>query len=88
MAVSAETGISDISVDMALVTEITVIIVPRTLGIHPRCIFRMNPRVSPLDTVKITVTSGQGAGRVVIVMAGCAIFDIIFSGFAVIGQPR
>ena len=65
MTVAAETMPGSPGILVTLVTEIAVVIVPGALAVKSAQVGRMDCCVGSQDTVKITMTTTAGTGRVV-----------------------
>ena len=87
MTVSAKACSRNTGIDMTLIAEITIVTMPRTLVVETRNPARMDTGIGSPDTVGITMTTTAAAGRVVGIMAGRAVLDIIAGGSAMLGKP-
>jgi len=87
MAVPAKPDAGLMGADVALKAKISVIIVPRAVRVKNRGARRVNPRIGAPDAVAVAVTSGAAAGRRIALVARGAVFDVVFGGPTVIGQP-
>ena len=87
MAIAAKSRSGATRIDVALITKITVIVVPRPLGVEARRTGRVKAGVGPPDTVGIVMTAAPGTGGIVRIMARGAVFHIVASRSPMFGEP-
>ena len=87
MTIAAKANAGITRLDVALITEIAVVTMPGPVAIETRQSRRMDARIGSSDTVGIVMTAAAGAGGIIGIVAGGAVFDIIPSRSAMLGQP-
>lgn len=87
MTVSAKACSRNTGIDMTLIAEITLVTVPRSLVVEARKPARMKTGIGSPETVGVTMTADSGTGRVIGIMTGRTVFNIIAGGSAMLGHP-
>lgn len=87
MAVPAETDSSLKSAGMALVAEVSLIVMPRPLSVKAARAGIVNGRIGSAYAIKVRVTSTTRASWVVGIMTGGAVFHVGSRRLAVFRAP-
>jgi len=87
VTVAAESLAGSARVGVALVTDITVVVMKRSVRVEHGRARGMEAGIGSPDTVGIEMTAGAGAGRIGGVVTGGTVLDIAPRRAAVVGQP-